>query len=427
MREERRYKISADYCIILCLCAALVALALVFDTPDQILRGYWRINTSRSVLVTDYIALGGMGAALINAAVSGFLFLFLLIYNRREADGAIIAALWTTIGFSLFGKNIFNMLPILVGVWLYSRFTKTKFSTLFVQAMLSSTIAPLVSEIAFLNEAFSLQNMLVAYGVGMFVGFIFPVVSAAVMRMNHGYCLYNSGIAGGFIATFCVGLLRSLGIEILPERIWDTSHTLMLSAVAYAIALLLIGYGLFRDKPAAAFKKLWLMFKEAKEDNDYLVKYGGACYINMGAMCIMATTAMLFLRIPINGPVLGGIFTVTGFSAYGKNLKNTAPILLGSIMATGLNYLEQTAPSNSLAMLFSTGLAPIAGKFGWHWGMVVGFLHVSIAIFIGQLNGGLNLYNNGFAESFITITIVPLIIFLKESFKKEETEEKIEE
>jgi hypothetical protein len=50
--------------------------------------------------------------------------------------------------------------------------------------------------------------------------------------------------------------------------------------------------------------------------------------------------------------------------------------------------------------------------------MVVGFLHVSVAIFIGQLNGGLNLYNNGFAGGFVVITIVPVIVYFKELFEK---------
>ncbi len=419
MENARGRKISADYCIIGCLCLALVILALLLDTPDNILRGYWKINTSRSVLVTDYIALGGMGAALLNAAVAGFIFLLLLIRHKREPSGLIIAALWTTIGFSLFGKNLFNLLPLLAGVRLYGKVTNTPFAELFVQAMLSSTIAPLVSEIAFLGETFSLQKMLMAYGVGLFVGFIFPVVTEAVKRMHHGYCLYNSGTAGGFIATLCVGLLRSVGVEILPEYIWDIEHTFFLAAFAYALSLALLVYGMAADKPANAFKKLGLLLREdGKDGNDFLAKYGGACYINMGAMCFVSTTVMLLLKIPINGPVLGGIFTVTGFSASGKHMKNALPILLGSVIATELNYLEQTAPSNCLAMLFSTGLAPIAGKHGWHWGVVAGFVHVSIAIFIGQLNGGLNLYNNGFAGGFVAITLVPLILFWEERLRK---------
>ena len=68
-----------------------------------------------------------------------------------------------------------------------------------------------------------------------------------------------------------------------------------------------------------------------------------------------------------------------------------------------------TSPSNVAAILFSTALAPIAGQFGWFWGFVAGFLHVSVAMFVGELNGGLNLYNNGFAAGLVAMFLLPAI------------------
>ena len=421
MQKPAGYRIPPDYYIVFCICASFMILALILDTPAQIIINYYKINHSRSVLVTDYVALAGIGAALVNSALSGFFYLILLVLNKRESNGKIIAALFLTIGFSLFGKNMYNTLPILAGVWLYSKFNRVKFSDLFVQAMFSATVAPIVSEIAFLDELGSPVKLFAAYGVGLFVGFIFPVVTEAAKRMHRGYCLYNSGAAGGFIATFFVGLLRSVGVDILPERFWDTSpsHTLFLASLAYVIAVALIVYGFISDKPMDVYEKSRQLINEKDIDNnDYLAKYGKVCYINIGIMCMLSTSLMLFLEIPINGPILGGIFTVTGFGAAGKHLKNTIPVLMGSIIAAHLNHLELVAPANALAILFSTGLAPVSGKHGWQWGIVVGFLHVSIAIFIGNINGGLNLYNNGFAGSFVAITIVPLIVFFKELFIK---------
>jgi hypothetical protein len=127
---------------------------------------------------------------------------------------------------------------------------------------------------------------------------------------------------------------------------------------------------------------------------------------------------MLFLGLPINGPVLGGIFTISGFAAVGKTLKNSAPILLGSAIAAYINYHDPRAPLNVLAILFSTGLAPIASKYGWFVGILIGIIHVAIAHIVGDLNGGLNLYNNGFAGGLVAITIVPLIDFFREFYKK---------
>ncbi|MCL2802270.1 MAG: DUF1576 domain-containing protein [Treponema sp.] len=393
-----------------CICVLFVIIAFCLNTPQQILDGYFKIHTSRSVLVTDYIALAGIGAALINSAVLLFFNLILLVFTKREPNGKVIAALFLTIGFSLFGKNMFNTLPIMAGVWLYGRASGKSFSEMVIFAMISTTIAPMVSEVAFLDESFSIIKFISAYSVGIFAGFIFPVIADYVKVMHNHYCLYNGGIAGGFIATMFAGFLRSVGIKIVPENIWDLEHTVHLAILAYSIACALILFGLITDKPLNALKKLRKLLREKDPDDcDYLTKYHNTCYINIGIMCIVSTTVMLFLDIPINGPILGGIFTVSGFAACGKHLRNAFPIIIGSIIAAHLNHLGFDSSLNTLAILFSTGLAPIAGRYGWHWGVIAGFMHVSIAVFIGDINGGLNLYNNGFAGSFIAVIILPII------------------
>jgi hypothetical protein len=70
-------------------------------------------------------------------------------------------------------------------------------------------------------------------------------------------------------------------------------------------------------------------------------------------------------------------------------------------------------PSVVLAALFGTTLAPIAGRFGWHWGVAAGFVHVSVAQTVGQVHGGLVLYNNGFAAGLVAAVLVPVILSLQ--------------
>lgn len=62
-----------------------------------------------------------------------------------------------------------------------------------------------------------------------------------------------------------------------------------------------------------------------------------------------------------------------------------------------------------LALLFSTTLAPIAGEFGILMGILAGFLHSSVALNVGIVYGGMNLYNNGFAGGIVAIFMVPVI------------------
>ena len=421
-QSPAKYKIPVDYYIMFGICILFVGIAFFLNTPQQILDGFIRIHTSRSVLITDYVALAGIGAALVNSAVLLFLNLLMLISTKNAPNGKIIAALFLTIGFSLFGKNLFNTLPITAGVWLYGKVSGIKFSTLVLHGVVSTTIAPIVSEVAFFGGSTTFLNIIAAYGVGIFVGFIFPVVSEYVKRIHSNFCLYNGGIAGGFIATMFAGLYQSIrGTRIESANYWSTEYTLHLSIIAGVIAVALIIYSIIAtDKPAISFKRFRKIMRESDpDDSDYFAKYGSSCYKNIGILCLLSAAVMLLLGMvnedgPIlNGPILGGIFTVSGFAASGKHLRNTIPVLVGSIIAVHFNHLEATAPVNVLAILFSTGLAPIAGKYGWQWGIATGFLHVSIAVFVGDINGGLNLYNNGFAGAFVSVMMLPIIGFFR--------------
>ena len=63
-----------------------------------------------------------------------------------------------------------------------------------------------------------------------------------------------------------------------------------------------------------------------------------------------------------------------------------------------------------LACLFCTTLAPIAGYFGWPYGVLAGFLHSSVVLYTGSPVAGMNLYNNGFSGGLIAIVLYPTIM-----------------
>lgn len=106
---------------------------------------------------------------------------------------------------------------------------------------------------------------------------------------------------------------------------------------------------------------------------------------------------MLVVGSDLNGPTIGAILTIVGFSAFGKHPWNVVPIMLGVFIASLTKQWDASTPSAVLAALFGTTLAPIAGRFGWRWGIVAGFIHSAVAQSVGQLHGGLVLYNDGFA------------------------------
>jgi len=151
--------------------------------------------------------------------------------------------------------------------------------------------------------------------------------------------------------------------------------------------------------------------------SDFYTDHGEITYINMGLLGLSTLLLMLVIRSDINGPVMGSIFTVIGFGSFGKHMKNIWPVMIGCMLAGGfLAIFNGESPSASLAVLLVTCLAPIAGRYGWKWGVLAGFLHYNIAMNAAAFSGGFNLYNNGLAAGFVVMLLVPLIsVFKKEA------------
>jgi hypothetical protein len=84
--------------------------------------------------------------------------------------------------------------------------------------------------------------------------------------------------------------------------------------------------------------------------------------------------------------------------------------MLGVFLGSLFKPWNAADPSIVLAALFGTTLAPIAGRFGWHWGVVAGIVHSSAALSVGALHAGLNLYNNGFAAGIVAAVLAPVIM-----------------
>ena len=111
----------------------------------------------------------------------------------------------------------------------------------------------------------------------------------------------------------------------------------------------------------------------------------------------------------LNGPTIGGIFTIVGIQRHGKALRNIAPVMFGVYLASFTKNWEIYEPSPILALLLSTTLAPVAGEFGAVPGIIAGFLHSSVALNVGIVYGGMNLYNNGYAGGIVAVFMVPVV------------------
>ena len=167
------------------------------------------------------------------------------------------------------------------------------------------------------------------------------------------------------------------------------------------------------------------LLKETGVHGTYKHEYSDAVYIfNMAANGIIATLFVLFTKGDLNGPTIGSIFTIVGFSPAGKHMRNILPIMVGVCFSAFLKQWYINDPAPTLTLLLSTTLAPIAGEFGIIAGLIAGFIHSSVALNVGIVYKGLNLYNNGFAGGIVAIFMVPVIESIIEK-RKNDKEKKL--
>jgi hypothetical protein len=401
-------------------------VAFVIDEPAEIIGGFLRIITSRSILVTDYIAVGGIGAALLNVSLVGFMSVFTLMFSGVKPNGASIMALWLTAGFAFFGKNVLNMLPLTFGVWLFAKYKKEPFINYSLSALLVATLTPVVSEVGFFGAFHRPVEILTGVLLGFLIGFIFPAISAHTVRIHGGYDLYNMGFAGGLVALMFSTGFRSFGIEIEPSDELSSGNNFILAVLLYSISALMLGIGFFVGgfkKNIGGLKKIFS--HSGRLVTDYYFLYENSVFLNMGVLCAFATTVVLVIGAQLNGIVIAAILTITGFACFGKHLKNILPVMSGAVISSYISAYftewEFISPTIVAAILFSTALAPIAGHYGWIWGAVAGFLHVNVTLFVGDMNSGLNLYNNGFAAGFVAMFLLPLITTFRKDKNSHET------
>jgi hypothetical protein len=138
----------------------------------------------------------------------------------------------------------------------------------------------------------------------------------------------------------------------------------------------------------------------------------------MGICGLIGLGYLLLVGADVNGPTSGGIFTIVGFAAFGKHPGNIVPIMIGVFIGSLAKPWAASDPSIALAALFGTTLAPVAGQFGWFWGIVAGFMHSSAALTVGYAHAGLNLYNNGFAAGIVAAVLVPVILAVQQGGTK---------
>ncbi len=394
--------------LVLVFSSIMLVAGFSVNTPEEILRGEWQIITSPSILITDYTALANLGAALVNVGLVTLIGLGLACLIRARFNGYLLAAIFTIAGFSFFGKNPFNILPIFVGVTLFDRlFLSKPLKDLMAPLLFGTTLGPVVSQIAF---GFNLgwKGLVLGIVVGVFAGMLLAALMKHIYSFHKGYNLYNTGTTGGFVALVIFMFLRGFGFEIKPLFYWSVEYSGFLTVLAFAFMCFTILIGFLWGGRFSTYKKL--IKTSGRLPSDFVEMTDlGTTLINMGVIGLIALGYILFVGGDVNGATLAGVFTVYGFGALGKHPRNILPIMLGVYLICFIKIWIHAEPGPLLAALFCTTLAPFAGKFGILAGILAGALHLPMVMHVGSVHGYMNLYNNGFAGGLAMLIIVGFI------------------
>ncbi|MEG1849272.1 MAG: DUF1576 domain-containing protein [Oscillospiraceae bacterium] len=395
----------------LCLCMALSMIGMGFfcNSPSEIMHGLWAYVQCPDVLVTDYFVVGSIGAAFVNGGLVVLISMGLLWIIKAPYNGSTIATLFLMGGFALFGKNPVNILPFFLGVWLYCKLKRLPMSRYANAALYSTMLAPIISDLMQKPPYPLPMRLVLAVLAGTLIGYVIIPLAEHSFSTHMGYTLFNYGFAGGLIALVIASLVKSMGYPIATQNIWMRGidprvliYLLLLTGSLVLTGLWLCGW--------THLPYLRIMRHSGRAPTDFLLTDGiGAAMVNMGSVGLLSLGYILFVGGDLNGPVVGAILTSAGFGAAGEHPKNTLPIMVGVFLASLVMVAPSTDPGLQLAALFGTALAPIAGQFGWPYGIVAGFLHSAVALAVGEPCGGYNLYNNGFSAGLVALVMVALI------------------
>lgn len=395
--------------------SALFGLALILfglcQVPfAEILSGLYTIFTVEDVLITDYIAVAGLGASFVNAGLVTLVSSAILWVWDESPNGATMVTIGLMSGFSLFGKNIVNMWPCFLGTMLYALVKRESFSRHVNLALRGTALAPMVS---FMTVRFSPW---LGIAVGLLVGFLLPPVAEHAHRIQNGMNLYSVGFSCGLLAMMMVPAFKAFGLNPTSAHCWSTGSNFRLGIALTVLCLVFILSGLARG-PKPVLTKYWALLRTSgRAPSDYVRTFTpGPVLVNMGVNGLIATGYILLTGGDLNGATIGAILTIIGFSGYGKHAFNIVPVMAGVLLGSLTNHVDPNSSALQLAGLFGTTLAPFAGVFGWPFGVLAGLLHSSVVLQAGLPLEGMNLYNNGFSGGLVAIVLYPVLTSLVKS------------
>ena len=442
--------------------ATPIAMAVTGTSSGLFWSNLLNIFTGPAKLVTDYFSLGCLASTLFNAFLCGSACTLIVIVSRTRATSTTFAAYILVIAHCFYGLNFINMWPPFFGVLVYCLVRKKAVRDNLHIAMFSTALSPFISDFLFFYSpatsftvlGINVIGIILSLAFGILAGFLVPALLPGTTAMHRGYNMYKAGLAIGILGIFVYCFLyKTFGVNP-HDTGFDSSATyakfgntyyIFMNVFFIVIFLYALILGFFRN--GRSFRNYRKLTSCAGYGLDFADKFGmPLCLINFGiyGLCILAYLNIIFWLptvfpflpdgVGFTGPTVGVTFAALTFSADGQHPKNIAPIALGYTslfslvclfcLATGVEIpwtLSTQAYINGLA--FATGLCPIAGSYGFKYGVLAGVFSAIICTSTAAMHGGFVLYNGGFNAGLAAIILIPILDFYKIKPKKIDSDE----
>lgn len=178
---------------------SLFLILIGFLSNGQSFKGYGQFKKDSGRLISDFITDYGVGLTFINMGLLGLASLTYVWIVGGVLDGAVIGGVLTVVGFSAFGKHIFNVPPVVVGIFTMQTLMavdEPSSTASLLSALFGTTLAPIAGH----------------YGwkAGFLVGLLHAALVPNTGITHAGLNLYNNGFAGGFVAATVVPVLDGI-------------------------------------------------------------------------------------------------------------------------------------------------------------------------------------------------------------------------
>ena len=410
--------------------------ANAFTGLKQILLGTCKIST-------NYFALGGLSATFLNMGLVGLVCTGLVSLPGAKPNNVTTLGVLLTIGFGSWGINPLNMIPTVLGVCLYCLVKKEKLGALSNAMLYSTGIAPLISDLLFRYPGteyigFNGVGIALALFIGIIIGFFLPAGLAHAPNIHKGYDHYSAAVPIGMTAFFLRAALYTvvlgkgpgeLSTMAAPDVVFAPEANIFCGVVFVACIVAALCMG-------CKGKDYWQLLKDSGHSVSFTAKYGNAPFLmNVGVFGLMIL-AYFNLAAVIDGNdmwtgmTFGIVFCMLATCNSGSHPGNVWPIMAGYMLTSFLfgwifqgETFKLTVGSQSIliGLCYANGMSPIAGKYGFPYGILAGGLHYLLVTAVPDMHGGFCLYNGGFTAALICLLLVPQL----EKFCKTKEERKL--